>query len=501
MRKIERACGILLHPTSLPSRYGIGDLGASARHWLDFLKDAGQSFWQVLPLGPTGQGNSPYASPSTFAGNSLLIDLDALVEEGDLSPEDLMDQLPSFPTDRVDYAQVIPFKLGLLRRAAVRFASDAGIDRKQELAAFQANHAGWLDDFAFFSALKERFAGLAWDKWPVGLAMREPKELAHYKEQLAEAIFIQVYIQFQFHRQWKSLVERAHCCGIDLIGDIPIFPAYDSVEVWLEPELYLLDEGKQPVAVAGVPPDFFSPTGQRWGNPLYRWDRMAQNGFDWWIRRIRHLLGLVDLIRLDHFRGFQAYWQIPAAEPTAEHGNWIDGPGELLFGALQESLGELPFIAEDLGVITPEVEKLRTSLGMPGMKVLQFAFDSDGQNLHLPHNYERETVVYTGTHDNNTTQGWLAELPSAERQRVLEYLGTDGADIHWDFIRLAYHSVANWAIAPIQDVLGLSGRGRMNHPGRDDGNWEWRIHSGVLTKELSIRLKQMAEWNGRVNRP
>ncbi|MCX5974733.1 MAG: 4-alpha-glucanotransferase, partial [Coprothermobacterota bacterium] len=490
MRKIERACGILLHPISLPGRYGIGDLGASAAHWLDFLEQAGQSFWQVLPLGPTGQGNSPYASPSTFAGNSLLVDLDALVEEGDLLPEDLVDELPSFPPDRVDYAQVIPFKLGLLQRAAARFASQAGIERKQELVAFQTNHSWWLDDFAFFAALKERFAGLSWDKWPVGLAMREPKELAVERERLAEPISIQVYIQFQFYRQWKSLIERTHLHGIYLIGDIPIFPAYDSVEVWLQPELYLLDEARQPLAVAGVPPDFFSPTGQRWGNPLYRWERMAQNGFDWWIRRIRHLLGLVDLIRLDHFRGFEAYWQVPAAEPTAEHGSWEKGPGELLFKALQESLGELPFIAEDLGVITPEVEKLRKSFGMPGMKVLQFAFDSDGQNLHLPHNYERETVVYTGTHDNNTTQGWLAGLPPVERKRVLEYLGTDGEDVHWDFIRLAYHSVEDLSIVRMQDVLGLSSQGCMNRPGSDDGNWEWRMSSGVLTKDLSLCLKQ-----------
>lgn len=500
MRKIERACGILLHPISLPSRYGIGDLGASAAHWLDFLEQAGQSFWQVLPLGPTGKGNSPYASPSTFAGNPLLVDLDALAKEGDLLPEDLVDELPLFPTERVNYAQVIPFKLGLLQRAASRFASHAGIERKHELVAFQMDHSWWLDDFAFFAALKERFAGRSWDKWPVGLAMREPKELAVYRERLAEAILIQVYIQFQFYRQWKSLVARAHLHGIDLIGDIPIFPAYDSAEVWLQPELYLLDEARQPLAVAGVPPDLFSPTGQRWGNPLYRWDRMAQNGFRWWIRRIQHLLGLVDVIRLDHFRGFEAFWQVPAAEQTAEHGNWVKGPGELLFKALQGSLGELPFVAEDLGVITPEVEKLRRSFGMPGMKVLQFAFASDGQNPHLPHNYERETVVYTGTHDNNTTQGWLAGLPPVERKRVLEYLGTDGEDVHWDFIRLAYHSVADWAIVPMQDVLGLSSEGCMNRPGSDDGNWEWRMSSGVLTKDLSLRLKQMAELSGRTNR-
>jgi 4-alpha-glucanotransferase len=499
MRKIERACGILLHPTSLPSRYGIGDLGASAFHWLDFLAQAGQSFWQVLPLGPTGKGNSPYASPSAFAGNPLLVDLDALVEAGDLSPQDLADELPSFPADRVDYARVIPFKLGLLQRAASRFARQAGIERKQELASFQIDHSWWLDDFSFYTALKERFGGRSWDQWPAGLALREPKELAQERESLAEAIFVQVYIQFQFYRQWKSLVSRAHDHGIKLIGDIPIFPAYDSAEVWLEPELYLLDTGRQPLAVAGVPPDFFSPTGQRWGNPLYRWDRMAQDGFRWWIRRIRHLLDLVDVIRLDHFRGFQAYWQIPAAEQTAEHGDWVLGPGELFFRALQESLGELPFIAEDLGVITPEVDRLRRSFGMPGMKVLQFAFDSDGRNPHLPHNYERETVVYTGTHDNNTTQGWLTGLPPAKRKRVLEYLGTDGEAIHWDLIRLAVHSVADWAMVPMQDVLGLSGEGRMNHPGRDDGNWEWRMSPAALTDDLSLRLEQMAELAGRTN--
>jgi len=494
--QFPRASGILLHPTSLPGRYGIGDLGPQAFRFVDFLLASGQRLWQVLPLGPTGYGDSPYQCFSAFAGNSLLISPDLLLEEGHLSREDLS-EAPDFPRDQVDYGPVIQFKTALLRQACDSFLNSESAAQKAQFRAFCQDNAAWLQDYALFMALKDQHGGVQWTSWEHGVAHRDPDQLTRCKLELAAEIRRHEYLQYQFHRQWSALRQYAHDAGLLIIGDIPIFVAHDSADVWAHPELYELDDEGQPTVVAGVPPDYFSETGQLWGNPHYRWDRMASDGYKWWIERFRSLLQLVDIVRLDHFRGFAGYWEVPAGEETAVRGRWVKGPGAGLFMALESALGKLPIIAEDLGVITPDVERLRDRFEFPGMRILQFAFASDADDPFLPHNYIRNCVVYSGTHDNDTTAGWFQNVTPKERSAVLTYFGTDGADISWDMIRWLFASVADTAIVPLQDVLGLSSQARMNYPSRLGGNWSWRFQSQDLTPGLRERLRGLTEAYGR----
>ncbi|MBM4425016.1 MAG: 4-alpha-glucanotransferase [Chloroflexi bacterium] len=493
-----RASGILLHPTSLPGRFGIGDLGAEAFRWIDFLKSADQKLWQILPLGPTGYGDSPYQCFSAFAGNPYLISPEKLLEDGLLSRADL-DSAPNFPAHMVDYGPVIQFKLALLEKAHRNFCGGAASPTlRAEFESFKHDQRAWLDDFALFMALKESHNGAVWSEWEPELVSRQVKALAASRERLADSIESQCLRQFLFFRHWKAVKEYAGAAGIKIIGDIPIFVAYDSADVWAHPELFYLDERGQSTVVAGVPPDYFSRTGQLWGNPLYRWEALKQNGYAWWIDRFHATLAFVDIVRLDHFRGFEAYWEIPAGMPTAEVGRWVKGPGADFFAALQRALGSLPIIAEDLGVVTPEMTALRDQFDLPGMKVLQFAFSSDSLDLFLPHNFIHNCVVYTGTHDNDTTRGWY-EHSSTERERdfARRYLARDGGDVAWDLIRLAFATVADTAVAPLQDILNLGTESRMNLPGRPHGNWGWRFVHGQLTDAIRDRLKAMTNLYAR----
>jgi 4-alpha-glucanotransferase len=486
-----RSAGILLHPTSLPGPYGIGDLGPAARAWVDALVRARQTWWQVLPVGPTGYADSPYQSSSTFAGNPLLVSPDDLVAEGLLRPDDVA--APGFPADRVDYPAVAAFKQGLLGRAWESFRGGAAAGLRGPFDEFRAAANGWLADFALFAALKEAHAGREWTDWPAELVRREPAALAAARAQLADAIGLQQFGQFLFFRQWQALRRYAHDRGVRLIGDIPIFVAPDSADVWANPQLFQLDEHRRPRVVAGVPPDYFSATGQLWGNPLYDWEVLRRTGYAWWLARLQATLALVDLVRLDHFRGFEAYWEIPAGRPTAEVGRWVKAPGADFLQAARRVLGGLPLIAEDLGLITPEVEALRDQFALPGMRILQFAF-SDGTNPYLPHNFSRRTVAYTGTHDNDTTLGWFHTLPDKERDYLGRYLpGVGEASVAWDLVRLAWGSVADYAVAPLQDLLGLGTEARMNLPGRAEGNWRWRFRAEVLTPELLDRVADLTE--------
>lgn len=495
--RFPRSSGILLHVTSLPGRFGIGDLGPAAFRFVDFLAEAGQSWWQVLPVGPTGYGNSPYQSLSSFAGNALLI---SLVDDGLLAPLDDL-AVPPFPQDAVDYSGVNDWSEPLLREAHRRFLG-AGL-RDVRYDAFCEAHRDWLDDFALYQALKHQHQERAWTEWPAELVRREPAALEESRQSLENDIAREKFQQFLFDRQWRTLKQYANDRGVRLIGDLPIFAAHDSADVWTHQDLFPLDEWGRPTVVAGVPPDYFSTTGQRWGNPLYRWDRHAEQGFAWWIQRLRRALDLFDVIRIDHFRGFESYWEIPGTAPDARTGRWVAGPGAALFRAAEAVLGPLPVIAEDLGVITPPVEALRDELGFPGMRVLQFAFGDDPKGPdYRPHNFPRHCVAYTGTHDNNTTVGWFrspagqdttrtAEQIAREQALAREYLNTDGRDIHWDLIRAAWSSVADVAIAPLQDVLGLGQEARMNLPGTTVGNWQWRFRADALTPEIAERLRRL----------
>ena len=478
---MHRTSGIVLHPTSLPGPFGIGDLGPGAYRFVDFLAAAGQGLWQMLPLGPTGYGDSPYQCLSAFAGNPLLISPELLLEEGWIDAADL-DSPVSLP-DRVEFGQVGEWKSVLLARAGANFLERATPDDRAALAEFCRDQAQWLDGYALFAALKTSHELRPWTEWPAGLSRREPKALAEWSDVNAEAIGFQCFLQFVFARQWQRLRTYANGRGVRLIGDAPIFVAQDSSEVWSHPRWFHLDGCGVPTVVAGVPPDYFSPTGQRWGNPLYRWDRLAADGYGFWVERLRHLLGLVDLVRIDHFRGFAGYWEIPGEEATAIHGRWVPGPGRDLFHALGRALGEdLPLIAEDLGVITKDVEDLRDGLKLPGMAILQFAFEPTtngfGQNAYLPHNHRRRLVVYTGTHDNETIAGWWAGLEEPIRDHVRRYLDSDGTEVHWDLIRAALSSVADAALFPLQDLLGLGSEACMNRPGTMQGNWTWRLTRG-----------------------
>jgi len=490
----HRKSGILLHPSSLPGPGGIGSFGEDARRFVDFLHKSGQSLWQILPLGPTAYGNSPYSCYSAFAGNPLLISLEAVVDDGDLSSRDLAAQSGS---ERVDFGAVEIYKAGLLKTAAARFFAEASQKRKEEFWQF-CDSTFWLHDYALFMALKEHFKGKSWKDWPDPVARREPQALIEWGERLGAAIGEQKYQQWQFLRQWKTLKAYANVLGISIVGDLPIFVAYDSADVWANPQLFHLDAKGTPIVVAGVPPDYFSKTGQLWGNPLYNWDRMAEAGYSWWIARLRNDLSLYDMVRIDHFRGFEAFWEIPSFEKTAVNGRWVKGPGAALFHALRSALGGLPIIAEDLGVITPEVEALRDQFAFPGMKILQFSFGSGADNPYLPHNHVRPCVVYTGTHDNDTTAGWFATLKAKEQKAVLSYLDRDGTDIVWQLVKCALASVADYAIIPMQDLLELPSSGRMNIPGVAGGNWSWRCSADAFTAKLATKLSRATEIYGRL---
>ncbi|WP_129633255.1 4-alpha-glucanotransferase [Candidatus Oscillochloris fontis] len=501
----SRSSGILLHPTSLPGRWGVGDLGTAAYRFVDFLVAAGQTLWQVLPLGPTGYGDSPYQCFSAFAGNPLLVSLDDLVESGLLEQvevEAAASAVGDLGLDHVEYGRVISFKFGLLRASFQHLRAGKNPALADEFVAFCTAQAAWLDDYALFMALKNHHGGASWNTWHPDLRSRKAAALRTAKKDLAEEIALQQYLQFLFFHQWMPLKAYANGLGIKIIGDAPIFVAYDSADVWANPNLFYLDAEGNPTVVAGVPPDYFSETGQLWGNPLYRWARMAKDGYAWWVARLRQTFSLVDILRLDHFRGFAAYWEVPAAETTAINGKWVTGPGAALFTALHDALGELPIIAEDLGLITPDVDALREQFGFPGMKVLQFAFGDTAHNPYLPHNYAPAAIVYTGTHDNNTSVGWFEDISEAEREKVRLYIGRDGSDIAWDLVRLALMSVAQVAVVPMQDILRLGSDARMNTPGRADRNWTWRFRAEALDNPgLAFGICLLAEAYGRYEPP
>ena len=505
--KFDRSSGILLHITSLPGRFGIGDLGDEAYSFVDFLAAAGQSLWQVMPLGPTGYGDSPYSSLSAFAGNTNLISPERLVDDGLLSSGDL-ESFPALSADRVQYGAVIKRKGALLEKAYENFKRSDNNNHREQLKGFRHYAESWLDDYALFSALRDSNAGAAWIDWEPKLARRDAAAMREASERLGDRIDAHRFFQYLFFKQWLELKLYCKKRGVTIIGDMPIFVAHDSADVWASPDLFKLAEDHSPKVVAGVPPDHFSKTGQLWGNPLYDWDRMRDDKFNWWVERMRAALRSVDIVRIDHFRGFDACWEVPAEDETAENGEWVRVPGRELFDALKNRLGEMPVIAEDLGTITPEVTALREELGFPGMRVLQFAFGGDPHDTHLPHNYDHNTVVYTGTHDNDTVVGWFNAEPGRgstqeaaqierERELCLKYLNTDGEEINWDFIRAALASVADVSIIQLQDALGLDSRARMNVPASEQGNWGWRFKSGALTEEIRDRLKGMTKLYGR----
>lgn len=494
----HRYSGVLVHPTSFPSPYGIGDMGRGAHEFIDFLAMAGQHLWQVLPLGPSGNGNSPYQSYSVFAGQTLLISPELLIEKKLLTEADVH-PIPEFNADRVDYDKVTTYKTSLFKKAYEHFRHTADKNLLEEYDSFQSNNQYWLDDYCLYMAGKDYHNGLPWYEWEDSLLDPTPKERASWMKLLASEIDYYRFIQFAFFSQWYELKDYANKKGIAIIGDIPIFTAPDSADVWANKELFKLDSKGHPLEVAGVPPDYFSATGQLWGNPLYDWDAMKDDGYRWWIERVRNQLDQVDYIRIDHFRGFEAYWAVPAGEKTAMNGKWKKGPGEALFEAIQKALGEeLPIFAEDLGIITPEVEKLRDTLGFPGMKILQFGFDGTGESTFLPHQLStRNCICYTGTHDNDTTCGWYEHTSEQNKDKVRRYMNTDASSVSWDFIRTCLGTIAKYAIFPVQDLLKLGSEHRMNTPGTATGNWEFRYRSGLLDEGMAKGLKQMTELFGR----
>ncbi len=501
--RFPRSSGILLHPTCLPGPYGIGEFGSEAFAFVDFLESAGQKLWQVLPLNPTGYGDSPFQCFSAHAGNHLLISLERLKEQAILEAADFRGQ-PEFPEDTVDFGRVIEWKNSLLKTAAARFFVGASADDKREFEHFCEKSSTWLPDFALFMACKDEYQGVAWNAWPAELAGRDPSALDAARHRLREPIMAAKYLQFEFSRQWQTLRAHATKRGIRVVGDLPIYVALDSADVWANRQYFHLTETGEPLKVSGVPPDYFSATGQMWGNPIYDWGKLKQAGYGWWIERFRAALTLYDAVRIDHFRGFEAYWEISAQEKTALNGKWVKGPGAELFEVLEREFGSLPIIAENLGVITPEVEAIRERFRFPGMAILQFAFGNDPQGPSFrPHNYSRELAAYTGTHDNDTTVGWwnssgaldstrTAEDVEKEQKFARAYLDVGNEPIQWTLIRTIEASIADLAIVPLQDLLGLGSEARMNLPGTSKGNWRWRFRRGSLTPELAKRMQQMA---------
>lgn len=494
--RFERAAGILLHPTSLPGPFGIGDLGSRAYTFIDQLAEAGQKYWQILPLGPTGYGDSPYASLSAFAGNTLLISPEKLMDEGLLNKDDL-EEAPDSKPGRVDFGRVTEWKTELLARAYRNFLGSDKTDFLREFEGFCNEEQTWVDDYALFRAVRQTQGQRPWYEWPVKFMLREERTIAIALEQLASLIREQQFYQFLFFRQWRQVKTYANERGVLIIGDIPIFVALDSADVWCRRDQFKLNDDGSPTVVAGVPPDYFSKTGQLWGNPIYDWDAMRRDGFAWWTERFRHTLKLTNVIRVDHFRGFVAAWEVPGKAETAEHGKWVDVPGLELFSAVTRALGDLPVIAEDLGVMTPEVEALRDRFGFPGMRILQYAFSGDAKNRDLPHNYIPNSVAYTGTHDNDTTLGWWKSIGSNERIRCLKYLDSTESDINGKLIRLLYSSVADIVIISMQDILGLGSEARMNTPATSEGNWQWRLVGDAFGRDISAQLKELASIFGR----
>lgn len=495
-----RRSGLLLHPSSLASPYGIGDLGDAAYQFVDFLQASGQRLWQVLPLGPTGYGNSPYQSYSAFAGNPLLLSLDLLRHDGLLSSADFA-EAPQFDRDQVDFEAVRGFHWQMLTRAHRAFLRLAEPGLRDRFQQYCEDNADWLDDYALFVAIKAQQQGASWNHWPAALRDREALALKDKARELADALSLQRFVQFIFAQQWSALKAYANHRDVEILGDLPIFVAQDSADVWANPEQFLLDATGQPTVVAGVPPDYYSETGQLWGNPLYNWKRMAADNYAWWTRRLKAALGQADLVRLDHFRGFAAFWEIPAAATTAVDGRWVAGPGENFFRILQKAVGGLPLVAEDLGLITKDVHALRRALGIPGMAVLHFAFGGEADNIYLPHNVEPNSVIYTGTHDNNTSCGWYDEIDEHTREHVRRYFGCQGQEIAWGLIRAAQRSVAQTVVIPVQDLLSLGASARMNTPSSTSGNWAWRMREGVLDKSISGRLRAMTKMFGRCDQP
>lgn len=491
----DRRCGVLLHPTSLPGSGGIGSFGKDARRFIDLLSAMGMSYWQVLPLSPPACGNSPYSAYSAFAGNPILIDLEQVCEEGDI---DSITYEEIQGSTKVNFEAVSKIKASQLEAAGLRFLSKDSSPLKQDFWDF-CNSTPWLHNYALFMALKKKYKGKSWEKWPLGLALITPEKYEKASVELGSEIGIQKYIQWQFFRQWRKLRRYANSKGINIVGDIPIFVGYDSADVWSNRELFLLDIKGKPIDVAGVPPDYFSATGQLWGNPLYNWDAMGRDNYAWWVNRFKSTFELFDIIRIDHFRGFEAAWHVPAKEKTAVNGNWIKAPGHNLFDAIFASLGKIPVIAEDLGVITPDVNALKDRYNFPGMKIVQFAFDSDSSNPYLPHNHQRNCVVYTGTHDNDTTVGWYSSLSGAQRHRVNCYIGSNGKNATECIIRTVLMSVSDTAIIPFQDFLYLGSEARMNIPGTAFGNWGWRFTWDMVPHNLADQVQKQLECFGRTN--
>jgi len=499
----NRAAGVLLHPTSFPSRYGIGDFGEAAYRFVDFLVDSKQSYWQLLPLGPTGYADSPYQCFSAFAGNPLLISPDQLISDGYLTTADVKD-VPTFPTDIVDYGWVIFYKNQLFQKVFTQFKASGNLEKVSAYKQFCVDNAFWLDDFALFMAIKNYHKdqdGGVWNTWPVDIAHRKPAAMKVWAKKLADEVELYKFTQFLFFEQWLRIKGYANERGIQVIGDIPIFVAFDSADVWSNPELFFLEEDGSPKVIAGVPPDYFSETGQRWGNPLYRWDRMKGDNYAWWVSRLKMTFTQADVVRIDHFRGFEAYWEIPAEEETAVKGQWVKGPAADFFKSMNEQLGDLPIIAEDLGLITPEVEELRDQFDFPGMKILQFAFGGERNSGFLPHSFVQNSVVYTGTHDNDTVLGWYASASEDERDHFRRYMGVDGHDVAWDMIRMAYMSVSDTAVSTMQDLMRLGNDARMNFPGKVGGYWRWRYTADMLNKHITGNLRLLTEMYGRIPLP
>ncbi|MHA1214863.1 MAG: 4-alpha-glucanotransferase [Candidatus Hodarchaeales archaeon] len=495
----KRTGGILLHPTSLPSPYGIGDLGPNLYRFLDLLRKNDLKLWQILPIGITGYGNSPYSSFSSYAGNPFIISPDKLIDEGLLSKDEVGEQ--KFSSEHVDYGKIIPYKWEILNLAFENFQTNSFKSLKHEFDEFKRVENYWLDNFAIFMSIKTAHNMKPWNEWDESLKFRKKTAIEQWKRNNDEKIEFQRFVQFLFFKQWNEIRKYAHKSKISIIGDIPIFVAYDSAEVWSNPSLFHLDKDRELLYVAGVPPDYFSKTGQRWGNPVYRWKVHRKRNFRWWISRIKHMYSMVDIIRIDHFRGFEAFWRIPASEPTAVNGEWVLGPGYIFFRRLWQKLGKIPIIAEDLGVITPPVKELLRKTGFPGMRVLQFAFGSNSneycENRFLPHNYQTNTIVYTGTHDNDCTKSWFEKAPPDVQEHVVEYTGSNGSDIVGDLIRLAWSSTALMSVIPLQDLLRLGSEGRMNFPGKEEGNWEWRFTWEMLKDTNGEELKRLSKLFGR----
>ncbi len=492
----ERSAGILLHPTSLPSKFGIGDLGPNAYRFVDFLAETKQKLWQILPLGPTSFGDSPYQCLSAFAGNPLLISFEKLFDEKILDEQETTKHLPNFPENQVIYGDVIDFKFEILELAFENFKRSKDKKLEEEFIEFCEEEKSWLDDFAFFVALKDYFDGKPWNEWEAEISQRKPEAIKFFKNELEEDIEYHKFVQFLFFKQWMELKAYTNSKGIKIIGDLPIFVAFDSADVWVHRNLFEVSEDGKPLFIAGVPPDYFSPTGQRWGNPHYKWELMEKDDYKWWRDRIASLLKTTDIIRIDHFRGFYNFWKIPGNAPTAETGEWVLGPGEKFFYTLEKYFGKLPIIAEDLGILVPEVYELRDKFNFPGMKILQFAFGKDGEKKFLPHNHIKNCVVYTGSHDNDTILGWWNSIQDDRtdtKEFFITYSGSDQKDICKDMIRLAYSSVADIVIIPLQDFLRLGSEARMNFPGRPEGNWSWRFNWNQITEELKNEIMTFVE--------